>query len=587
MKKLLLFLLLLTGALFSFTSPTYGSSAYQYQVHFEGTQNKAIIQKLQNYSEIYKKRSQAPNSLAQFQKRVREDSKLMIEVLHSMGYYDGQISLLIEPRDQGFMIAINIHTGKLYHINSFRLIPSFSFVNLNNIGITLGMPASADKVLKAEKRLLSLLKNQGHLLAAIKKKKYLVDQKKKNLNATLYISLGPKFYFGKTLITGLHKVDKDFILQRLAWKEGVIYSPQLQQKTLENLEAGGLFNIVDIHYPQPPPNNNILPMSIRLVEGKHRTISSGLSYTIDEGVGVSLGWKHRNIFGMGQFFSFESSFFKRDYSFSGSYRIPYFLKQSSQDLIWTLQRDKETTAAYIEKSSSLSAIIEKKFSSNFILSYGVKLLSLDTTKAIDTGISKLISFPLLAKLSRVNSSIVPTKGWTAIYQIFPYKSFKDRGVTFITQKLKGKVYYPLFSERLILTGSGSVGTILGSEQQKIPTPLRLYAGSFQELPGYKRNSVSPLGTNNTPIGGLSELILGISGTVKFTENFGPVLGYSAGNVYPRRYLKLDEKWLKSWYLGSTYYTAIGPLDMVLAFPLNRRKEIDSSFQFYINLGNSF
>ena len=40
-------------------------------------------------------------------------------------------------------------------------------------------------------------------------------------------------------------------------------------------------------------------------------------------------------------------------------------------------------------------------------------------------------------------------------------------------------------------------------------------------------------------------------------------------------------------LGLRYFTAVGPLRVDFAVPLQRRRDIDDAFQFYISLGQAF
>jgi translocation and assembly module TamA len=72
-----------------------------------------------------------------------------------------------------------------------------------------------------------------------------------------------------------------------------------------------------------------------------------------------------------------------------------------------------------------------------------------------------------------------------------------------------------------------------------------------------------------------------------TETIGIVPFVEGGNVYvdmlPEIY-QLDFRYAAG--LGLRYYTAIGPLRLDVAVPLDRR-ETDDPFQFYISLGQAF
>jgi translocation and assembly module TamA len=40
-------------------------------------------------------------------------------------------------------------------------------------------------------------------------------------------------------------------------------------------------------------------------------------------------------------------------------------------------------------------------------------------------------------------------------------------------------------------------------------------------------------------------------------------------------------------VGLRYYTPIGPIRLDVAFPLEKREDIDDSFQIYISIGQAF
>ncbi|MDR1560893.1 MAG: BamA/TamA family outer membrane protein, partial [Holosporaceae bacterium] len=53
-------------------------------------------------------------------------------------------------------------------------------------------------------------------------------------------------------------------------------------------------------------------------------------------------------------------------------------------------------------------------------------------------------------------------------------------------------------------------------------------------------------------------------------------------------LKIDKKrWFFSIGSGIRYFTSIGPIRIDFAFPIRRRKGIDSKMQFIISLGQAF
>jgi translocation and assembly module TamA len=72
-----------------------------------------------------------------------------------------------------------------------------------------------------------------------------------------------------------------------------------------------------------------------------------------------------------------------------------------------------------------------------------------------------------------------------------------------------------------------------------------------------------------------------------TNTIGLVPFFDLGSVYTTEYPKMDGKWFKSVGLGFRFFTFMGPFRVDLAFPLDRRKGIDSAFKVYVSIGQMF
>ncbi len=76
--------------------------------------------------------------------------------------------------------------------------------------------------------------------------------------------------------------------------------------------------------------------------------------------------------------------------------------------------------------------------------------------------------------------------------------------------------------------------------------------------------------------------------VKVTESIGIVPFLDGGTAFSDRVPDLDrDDILYGAGLGLRYYTAIGPIRLDVAVPLNRRHGVDDSFQIYVSIGQAF
>ncbi|MGH7089939.1 MAG: BamA/TamA family outer membrane protein, partial [Stellaceae bacterium] len=95
----------------------------------------------------------------------------------------------------------------------------------------------------------------------------------------------------------------------------------------------------------------------------------------------------------------------------------------------------------------------------------------------------------------------------------------------------------------------------------------------------------PLNSFGVPVGGRSSLEAGAEFRWRFTETLGIVPFFDAGNVYPTN-LPNRFSFFYSAGIGLRYYTAIGPIRLDLAFPIEKRPS-DAPFQVYISIGQAF
>ena len=82
----------------------------------------------------------------------------------------------------------------------------------------------------------------------------------------------------------------------------------------------------------------------------------------------------------------------------------------------------------------------------------------------------------------------------------------------------------------------------------------------------------------------------MEGRRRFTEDFGGVLFFDGAKTFQNQIANLPiekKRWFLSFGTGIRYFTSIGPIRFDLAFPIKRRKGVDSKMQFIMSLGQTF
>ncbi len=119
----------------------------------------------------------------------------------------------------------------------------------------------------------------------------------------------------------------------------------------------------------------------------------------------------------------------------------------------------------------------------------------------------------------------------------------------------------------------------------MPPQRRFYAGGGGSVRGYDYQAASPRDANGDIIGGLSYFEASAELRIKITDTIGVVPFFDMGSAFSSEMPDFDS--LKySAGIGLRYYTAIGPLRVDFAVPLNPGPD-DGSYGVYVSLGQAF
>jgi translocation and assembly module TamA len=140
--------------------------------------------------------------------------------------------------------------------------------------------------------------------------------------------------------------------------------------------------------------------------------------------------------------------------------------------------------------------------------------------------------------------------------------------------------------RFVLAGRVAVGSVSGAGLGEIPASHRFYAGGGGSVRGYRYRSLSPLGPTGEVIGGRSLFEAALETRIKITDTLGLVPFLDMGGAFESSYPDFSEDLRYAAGLGLRYYTAVGPIRLDVATPLNPR-DGDKSWALYIGIGQAF
>ncbi|MBA3816818.1 MAG: outer membrane protein assembly factor [Parachlamydiaceae bacterium] len=597
MFKIITFHIFLALTLFETSLCTL--NALDYQVEFVGNLENETHILLEETSQLSTLQNSPASSAAALQRRADKDISNLLKALQSQAYYGAKVKTSINFDLTPAVVKIEIETGPIYPLTSFSIVSSketvndedyqypFASIDIQDLEITINNPAFPKDVLNAEEILLKRLEREGYPLAKIVQREVLADQTSKSVSVTLHLDSGHLARFGPTSITGQKRVQDIFFCRKITWQEGALYQPEQVARTLNALEASGLFSSITIRYADEVDENGMLPMNITVTEAKHRSIGLGLNYDTDLGPGLSAEWENRNLRGRGEKLSFVTNLWLRKKEGTLRYTIPDFYRPR-QDLIWTAEALNLDTRGFEESSLSLSGIIERQLNDNIRFSYGGMFKRLRNWDSDNNGSFNLLKAPLQFMWHKTNSLLDPTQGSVVLIKSTPTLETKSPRFAYSINTISGSIYVPLRKDqRFVIAAKATLGSIWGANKHSIPPSERFYAGSDNLLRGYRYLTVSPLNEENKPIGGRSMMVYSLEARMRFSECFGFVTFWDIGNVYANSHPQINHKQLQAVGVGARYHTPVGPIRLDIAFPLNPRKHVDNRFQIYFSIGQSF
>lgn len=580
-------------ALLFLTVPLYCDVIYR--VEYEGIRNKEVLECIKSISQLETLSAHPPATVTALNRRAEADLPNIVQALQTFAFYRPKVEFDIDSSLSPAVVHVIVQTGPIYRFSNFEIVFETDYdetIDPARLGIQIGAPALPEHILNCEGLLIRRLAYQGRPMAIISDRKVVADIKEQTISVSLTIDPGPEVIFGKTTIRGLGGVRPEFICRKILWYEGLPFHPDLIDQTQQSIEDSGLFSSVTISVDEELDENGELPLTIDLIESKHRTVGIGASYNTQLGPGFTAEWELRNMRGLGERLTFLADVWGIRQRGAIEYRQPDF-SVIGQDVLWIGEYEYEKTEAFTERFYSVTNLIERQINARTVVAGGLKFKELNSTKSNNNGTFSLIKVPLHLRWSSANNLMDPTYGQSLNLKLVPTVRVLNRSFVYYIQTLVGTFYYTFDdAQAWTLATKVDLGTIFGAEDRTIPPPERFYAGNEHTLRGYRYMTVSPLGPDGRPIGGRSLMVFATELRSRIGDKLGWVIFYEVGNVYRSIVPDFKSGQLQSLGFGLRYNTPVGPLRADVAVPLNRRLRPDGSYldrpyELYFSMGQAF
>ncbi|HEV2673505.1 MAG TPA: BamA/TamA family outer membrane protein [Aliidongia sp.] len=566
-----------------------------YETKITGVEDSALQTDLKANSQLVKLQDdKPPATVGALTRRARDDTDRLTAVIEAAGYYEPHIESVIDEKATPITVEVKVTTGPRYTLTKVALTnqagttpPDIGVFDPAAVGLIVGGPAVSEPVVGADARIARLYQIKGYPFAKVVDKHVIVDAATKGMEVTFVLDPGARARFGALQVDGLARLHEAWVLRRIKWTAGTAYDQAQVDETRQAMVSSGLFGTVNVAPVGPVTADGTVPMQVKIIERAPRSVGVGGSYDTTEGISANVSWEHRDLFGGGEDLKFTATGGTSDNSLSATFRRPD-LWSDNQDFIASLIFDDQSVKAYDSIEQKAQVGLERHFDPTF--SGGASILAehARVDEKVDYRTYVLVGLPVFLKKDGTDDLLNPTKGYRVALESTPYLRAIGSNLTFLQSKLTGSWYDQLTpSGNYILALQGTLGSTLGTSLDAIPKDHRFYAGGGGSVRGFGFQEAGPLDKFDNPIGGRSLAVISAEFRTKITETIGLVPFLDAGSNYASEVPDFKGRIALGAGIGLRYYTAIGPVRLDLATPLNPRSGVDSPIQIYVSLGQAF
>lgn len=563
------------------------------------------------------------DTIAQVAARARADEELLVEILRTYGYYDGNVVRQLSGGRRNLengaadaddvsaepQLRFDILPGPRYvfgrvDLGSLASLPQPDLATFRDtFGIREGDPLYADRIVDQEISLRVALGESGYPFARFDQPELLIDHARREGDLSLQVQPGGKYAFGEVFSS-----DPSFLpgkhLQRIArFDRGDIYQQSLETDLRRAILATGLVSSVSITKRETAPPTEAEPgqvaLDVEFDRAPLRTIAGAVGYGTEDGLKVEARWEHRNLFPPEGALRLRGILGTREALASVGFRRNNFLGRD-QVLTVDIFASDITTLAVDARSIGVRGSFEKVsnilFQKDFSWQAGAEVLYSDERnrsnriapgEPVPRRAFQIAGLFGSATLDESDDLLDPSSGWRATLFLAPEASRSEGTEEFYLRAQADASYYLPVGDNVI-AGRVRAATIQGAVVDNVAPSRRLYAGGGGSVRGYGFQGVGPRDQDGQATGGASLIEFSLEGRIQtplFDGAVEVVPFIDAGTVGRGSTPDFDNIQFGAG-IGLRYKTSFGPIRIDVATPLNPN-EFDSPVVVYVSLGQAF
>lgn len=584
----------------------------KYDVKFEISPANAIVEeRLAGASTLHNLMDRPPPDGTALRARADADIPRLVAALFAEGYYGGTIDMFIAGRPLGAIapgtrlggsgkpvpVVVRVSTGPQFVFGRTVIRQPSGAAKAPSgdpaaYGIVRGEPARSGVVFAAEKKIVRAWRESGYPLAEIADRKVVADHPSQRLDVTLIVRPHRRATFGTVSLEGTEHMDPEFTVRQAGIEPGSDYTPVTVEDARDRLRRLNVFSSVRIVEARALAKGDRLPTTIKVAERKRRIIGANAGWSSVDGGEIEAYWGHRNLFGRAEQLRVEGAVGQ----FGGGpvdelkYRAGVtFLKPGIFDIETDLFADltflREHPDAYESQSATAKVGLTRRFTKQLTGSIAGEVEVAKTDDAFGTERYTLLGIPVTLTYDSRDGPLDPTTGIFGKLLVEPFYEINNEN--FLLLGRADLAAYQKLDEpgRFVAAGRIAVGSFYSPLLSDIPADRRFYAGGGGSIRGYAYRNVGPR-RGGEVVGGRSLVETSAELRARVTDTIGIVPFVDAGLVSEEPVPSSDVKFQVGVGIGVRYYTAIGPIRVDFAVPLDPEED-DPDIAFYAGLGQAF
>jgi translocation and assembly module TamA len=585
-----------------------------YTLTFETGADAALDEALRAASILWADRERPASGVPGLLAKARGDYPRLLAALYNRGFYGGSISIAVDGREASAIppdarlgepvaIAVRINPGRQFIFGNLvidnrapaTLDPDDQIDIPEDLGFVPGQIARATDIARAEQLLVQAWRQQGYAKAEIASRDVIADHATGTLDVRITVAPGRYATIGPVSVSGTENMNPDFVVRQTGLVPGAEYDPDDIELARERLARLDVFRSLRIEAASAINPDSTLPFTVIVQEQALRRFGIGATFSTLDGLGIEGFWLHRNLFGEAERLRLDAKIAgigwpvdtaEFDYAFGGTFTKPGILSPDT-DLIASIAAERKVLPLYTETSASgkigLSHLFTNHISAEAGLQFKHALFENDMTfgnrNFTTAGVYGAGTF------DNRDSQLDPTEGFYISGTLDPVYEFEYQNAI-IRSTLEGRTYFAFGpDDNFVLAGRVKAGALAGPALSEIPPDMLFFAGGGGSVRGYGYRSIGVDDGMGGVTGGRYLLEASVEARARFTEDWGAAAFVDGGYVAADTFPGLDQLRLGAG-VGVRYHTALGPIRLDVAIPLNKRSG-DPDYALYVGIGQAF